>query len=141
MMLTTITQPFPSLISSIVSQASIELEIQPCVECSAYSHSLLGLEGCPSAYGLEKYGRPLLSMEQEGEKSRESERPYSVGTSSLLLLYRNRPCRWSRQHWPSGMRYMGHLQIDLYKQYLTFYTIRISFLIARPGGLSSASGI
>jgi hypothetical protein len=87
---------------------------------------LVGLSWCvglSSAYGLEKYGRPLPSMEQQGEESREEEETLFAGYL-LAAPFVSNPTFAARPDNTGlvGMRYMAHLEFDLYKQYLTFYT-------------------
>jgi len=75
----------------------------------------------PSAYGLEKYGRPLPSMEEHG--NREAEETL-FGGYLLAAPFVSNPTFAARPDNTGlvGMRYMAHLEMDLYKQYLTFYT-------------------
>lgn len=77
----------------------------------------------PSAYGLEKYGRPLPSMKELGEESREAEETL-FGGYILASPFVSNPTFAARPDNTGlvGMRYMAHLEMDLYKQYLTFYT-------------------
>lgn len=74
-------------------------------------------------WALEKYGRPLPSMEEHGEAARESEETLFGGyflTSALVSnpTFAARPDNTGL----AGLRHMMHLETDLYKQYLTFYT-------------------
>ena len=79
--------------------------------------------GLSSAYGLEKYGRPLPSMEKQGEEAREAEETL-LGGYLLAAPFVSNPTFAARPDNTGlvGMRYMAHLEVDLYKQYLTFYT-------------------
>jgi hypothetical protein len=79
--------------------------------------------GLSSAYGLEKYGRPLPSMDQPGDGSREAEETL-FGGYLLAAPFVSNPTFAARPDNTGlvGMRYMAHLEADLYKQYLTFYT-------------------
>ena len=79
--------------------------------------------GLSSAYGLEKYGRPLPSMDQPGNGSREAEETL-FGGYLLVAPFVYNPTFTARPDNTGlvGMRYMAHLEADLYKQYLTFYT-------------------
>jgi hypothetical protein len=79
--------------------------------------------GLSSAYALEKYGRPLPSMDQPGDQSREAEETL-FGGYLLAAPFVWNPTFAARPDNTGlvGMRYMGHLEVDLYKQYLTFYT-------------------
>lgn len=73
-------------------------------------------------YALEKYGRPLPSMEQhDGE--REAEETLFGGYFLTAAFIRN-PTFAARPDNTGlvGLRHMLHLETDLYKQYLTFYT-------------------
>lgn len=74
-------------------------------------------------HALEKYGRPLPSMEEPGEESRETEETL-FGGYLLAAPFVVNPTFAARPDNTGlvGMRYMGHFEIDLYKQYLTFYT-------------------
>jgi hypothetical protein len=74
-----------------------------------------------SAYGLEKYGRPLPSM--EGGEAREAEETL-FGGYLLAAPFVSNPTFAARPDNTGlvGMRYMAHLEMDLYRQYLTFYT-------------------
>jgi hypothetical protein len=77
----------------------------------------------PPAYGLEKYGRPLPSMEEQGDGSREAEESL-FGGYLLAAPFVSNPTFAARPDNTGlvGMRYMAHLEMDIYKQYLTFYT-------------------
>lgn len=84
---------------------------------------LIWCAGLSSAYGLEKYGRPLPSMEKQGEEAREAEETL-FGGYLLAAPFVSNPTFAARPDNTGlvGMRYMAHLEVDLYKQYLTFYT-------------------
>lgn len=79
-----------------------------------------------SVHALEKYGRPLPSMETQGEEGKEVREAEETLFGGYLLVapfvvnptFAARPDNTGLV----GMRYMGHLEMDLYKQYLTFYT-------------------
>lgn len=80
-----------------------------------------------SAYGLEKYGRPLPSMEAvQGEADKEVREAEETLFGGYLLAapFVSNPTFAARPDNTGlvGMRYMAHLEMDLYKQYLTFYT-------------------
>ncbi len=99
--------------------------------------ALLGLVlliGCLSAlplhpeqaFGLEKYGRPLPSMEEptrEEHETREEEETLFGGYLLTGAFVKN-PTFAARPDNTGlvGMRHMLHMETDLYKQYLTFYT-------------------
>ena len=72
---------------------------------------------------LEKYGRPLPSMEDSDENGHEAEETL-FGGYFLTGVFANNPSFAARPDNTGlvGMRYMLHLETDLYKQYLTFYT-------------------
>jgi len=72
---------------------------------------------------LEKYGRPLPSMEDSDENGHEAEETL-FGGYFLTGAFVNNPSFAARPDNTGlvGMRYMLHLETDLYKQYLTFYT-------------------
>ncbi len=75
------------------------------------------------SWALEKYGRPLPSMEEQGEASRESEETL-FGGYFLTSAFVSNPTFAARPDNTglAGLRHMLHLETDLYKQYLTFYT-------------------
>ena len=84
--------------------------------------SIIALLVTPSlSLALEKYGRPLPSMKNAGESSAES--PLLSGYF-LTAAFPYNPSYFARPNNTGlvGMRYMLHLETDLYKQYLTFYT-------------------
>jgi hypothetical protein len=72
---------------------------------------------------LEKYGRPLPSMEQPEEAQREAEETL-FGGYFLTAAFISNPTFAARPDNTGlvGLRHMLHLETDLYKQYLTFYT-------------------
>lgn len=77
--------------------------------------------GTPSALALEKYGRPLPSMtDSNGREAEESLFAGYLLTSAFAAnrTFTARPDNTGLV----GMRHMLHLETDLYKQYLTFYT-------------------
>ncbi len=76
-----------------------------------------------SAYGLEKYGRPLPSMDEPEHEAREEEETLFGGYFLTGAFVKN-PTFAARPDNTGlvGMRHMLHLETDLYKQYLTFYT-------------------
>lgn len=75
------------------------------------------------AFALEKYGRPLPSMEEQGETARESEATLFEGYV-LTGAFVSNPTFAARPDNTGlvGLRHMMHLETHLYKQYLTFYT-------------------
>jgi hypothetical protein len=84
------------------------------------------LDGTP-AYGLEKYGRPLPSLEaeQETQEAKEEEAEETLlGGYFLTAGFVFNPSFTARPDNTGlvGMRHMVHLETDLYKHYFTFYT-------------------
>lgn len=75
------------------------------------------------APALEKYGRPLPSMGETDSEEREAEESLFAGYFMAAVFPYN-PTFAARPNNTGlvGMRYMLHLETDLYKQYLTFYT-------------------
>lgn len=76
----------------------------------------------PHAYALEKYGRPLPELEA-GEAEREAQESL-IGGYVLSAAFISNPSFTARPDNTGrvGLRHMIHLERDLYKQYLTFYT-------------------
>ena len=87
--------------------------------------SIIGLLASPClSLALEKYGRPLPSMEQpDGAAAREAEETL-FGGYFLTAAFVSNPTFAARPDNTGlvGLRHMLHLETDLYKQYLTFYT-------------------
>jgi hypothetical protein len=87
--------------------------------------SIIGLLASPSlSLALEKYGRPLPSMEQpDSAAAREAEETL-FGGYFLTAAFVSNPTFAARPDNTGlvGLRHMLHLETDLYKQYLTFYT-------------------
>lgn len=79
--------------------------------------------GPQPAHGLEKYGRPLPSMDEPEHEAREEEETLFGGYLLTGAFVKN-PTFAARPDNAGlvGMRHMLHLETDLYKQYLTFYT-------------------
>lgn len=75
----------------------------------------------PRAWALEKYGRPLPSMDDLN--GREAEESLFAGYL-LTSAFASNPSFAARPDNTGlvGLRHMLHLETDLYKQYLTFYT-------------------
>lgn len=101
------------------------LLIRPLIGLHALASGLSGL--VDGAYALEKYGRPLPSMENASEKAEGEERAaqeslvggYMLTSASISNpSFAARPDNTGRV----GLRHMVHLERDIYKQYLTFYT-------------------
>jgi hypothetical protein len=75
----------------------------------------------PQALALEKYGRPLPSMNDPN--GREAEESLFAGYLLTSAFASNRTFTARPDNTGLvGMRHMLHLETDLYKQYLTFYT-------------------
>lgn len=74
------------------------------------------------ALALEKYGRPLPSLKTTGEKETAEESLFSG--YFLTGVFAHNPTFAARPDNSGlvGLRHMLHLETDLYKQYLTFYT-------------------
>jgi hypothetical protein len=84
-----------------------------------------GLDG--RAFGLEKYGRPLPALETAKEQAEGKEREAQeslVGGYVLTSAFISNPSFTARPDNTGrvGLRHMVHLERDIYKQYLTFYT-------------------
>lgn len=77
----------------------------------------------PDALALEKYGRPLPSMEKANGNGRAAEESLFAGYL-LTGVFAKNPSFAARPDNSGlvGLRHMLHLETDLYKQYLTFYT-------------------
>ena len=91
-------------------------------------------------WALEKYGRPLPSMEEHGEAARESEEDLFEGYF-LTGAFVSNPTFAARPDNTGlvGLRHMMHLQTHLYKEYLSFYTDQ-NFFSDRTAGSNSLSG-
>ena len=79
--------------------------------------------GPMQATALEKYGRPLPSMDEPDHETREAEETLFGGYLLTGAFVKN-PSFAARPDNTGlvGMRHMLHLETDIYKQYLTFYT-------------------
>lgn len=75
------------------------------------------------ALALEKYGRPLPSMENANGNGRDAEESLFAGYV-LTGVFAKNPSFAARPDNSGlvGLRHMLHLETDIYKQYLTFYT-------------------
>jgi hypothetical protein len=73
---------------------------------------------------LEKYGRPLPSMEQPDDAAAREAEETLFGGYFLEGAFVSNPTFAARPDNTGlvGLRHMLHLETDLYKQYLTFYT-------------------
>ncbi|HEU4685653.1 MAG TPA: hypothetical protein VFS39_14190 [Nitrospira sp.] len=87
---------------------------------------LSGLWAAPrTAYGLEKYGRPLPEFDSKsGQASVDAEDESLIGGYVLAGAFISNPSFTARPDNTGrvGMRYMLHAETDLYKKYLTFYS-------------------
>lgn len=75
----------------------------------------------PHVLALEKYGRPLPSLESPSDRGAEE----SLFAGYVLTgIFARNPTFAARPDNSGlvGLRHMLHLETDLYKQYLTFYT-------------------
>jgi len=87
--------------------------------------SIIGLLASPSlSLALEKYGRPLPSMEQPDDAAAREAEETLFGGYFLTAAFVSNPTFAARPDNTGlvGLRHMLHLETDLYKQYLTFYT-------------------
>ena len=95
--------------------------------------------GVAPVYALEKYGRPLpaLEEEKEGEKkpNGRAEEESLISGYFLTAAFVSNPTFTARPDNTGlvGLRHMLHLETDLYKQYLTFYTDQ-NFMSDRTNG-------
>ena len=92
----------------------------------------------PDVLALEKYGRPLPGMETkqaEGPPNGREEEETFLGGYLLTAPFVSNPTFAARPNNTGlvGMRHMVHLETDLYKQYLTFYTDQNFFSDRRTG--------
>jgi hypothetical protein len=87
--------------------------------------SIIGLLASPPlSLALEKYGRPLPSMEQPDDAAAREAEETLFGGYFLTAAFVSNPTFAARPDNTGlgGLRHMLHLETDLYKQYLTFYT-------------------
>lgn len=81
--------------------------------------------GGRDVHALEKYGRPLPEFEKSaGEKSNQDFDESLIAGYFLAAAFVSNPTFAARPDNTGlvGMRYMAHLETDLYKKYLTAYT-------------------
>lgn len=99
----------------------------------------LGGMGAGSVYALEKYGRPLPSLEEEKKEEKtpngRPEEESLIGGYFLTAAFVSNPTFTARPDNTGlvGLRHMLHLETDLYKQYLSFYTDQ-NFMSDRTNG-------
>ena len=87
--------------------------------------SFMGLLASPSlSLALEKYGRTLPSMELPNDVAAREAEETLFGGYFLSAAFVSNPTFAARPDNTglAGLRHMLHLETDLYKQYLTFYT-------------------
>jgi hypothetical protein len=97
--------------------------------------------GSGPVYALEKYGRPLPEFDQgKGAAALESrgEEETFLGGYFLTAPFVSNPSFTARPNNTGlvGMRHMLHLETDLYKQYLTFYTDQNFFSDRKKGWIT-----
>jgi hypothetical protein len=98
--------------------------------------SIIGLLASPSlSLALEKYGRPLPSMEQPDSMAAREAEETLFGGYFLSAAFLSNPTFAARPDNTGlvGLRHMLHLETDLYKQYLTFYTDQNFFSDRKKG--------
>ena len=96
----------------------------------AYTFGILALNiivllaSSSPSLALEKYGRPLPSMEQPDDAAAREAEETLFGGYFLSAAFLSNPTFAARPDNTGlvGLRHMLHLETDLYKQYLTFYT-------------------
>lgn len=95
---------------------------------------ILSLSGPPELWALEKYGRPLPEMEGAHDHSEE----HWVRGYLLSGVFMNNPSFAARPDNSGlvGLRHMIHLETDLYREYLQFYTDQNFFSDRRAGWIS-----
>lgn len=99
----------------------ISLTIRTATTLSLSLGLILLIIDVPQASALEKYGRPLPSMDDPN--GREVEESLFAGYLLTSAFASNRTFTARPDNTGLvGMRHMLHLETDLYKQYLTFYT-------------------
>jgi hypothetical protein len=86
---------------------------------------IIGLLASPTlSLALEKYGRPLPSMEKSDDAAAREAEETLFGGYFLEGVFVSNPTFAARPDNTGlvGLRHMAHLETDLYKKYLTFYT-------------------
>jgi hypothetical protein len=75
-------------------------------------------------YALEKYGRPLPAMGEAGEANGANDRQQWLRGYLLTSVFAENPTFAARPNNTGlvGLRHMVHLETDLYKEFLQFYT-------------------
>ena len=103
--------------------------------------SIIGLLASPSlSLALEKYGRPLPSMDQPDDAAAREAEETLFGGYFLTAAFVSNPTFAARPDNTGlvGLRHMLHLETDLYKQYLTFYTDQNFFSDRTKGWIESS---
>jgi len=98
--------------------------------------SIIGHLASPSfSLALEKYGRSLPSMEQPDDVAAREAEETLFGGYFLTAAFVSNPTFAARPDNTGlvGLRHMLHLETDLYKQYLTFYTDQNFFSDRKKG--------
>ena len=98
--------------------------------------SIIGHLASPSfSLALEKYGRPLPSMDQPDDVAAREAEETLFGGYFLTAAFVSNPTFAARPDNTGlvGLRHMLHLETDLYKQYLTFYTDQNFFSDRKKG--------
>ena len=95
----------------------------------------------PDVYALEKYGRTMPGLEKEqaeGPPNGREEEETFLGGYLLTAPFVYNPTFTARPNNTGlvGMRHMIHLETDLYKQYLTFYTDQNFFSDRQTGWIT-----
>ena len=97
---------------------------------------LFWLLACPlSGYALEKYGRPLPTMGEGREANGTNNTQQWLRGYLLTSTFVDNPTFAARPDNTGlvGLRHMIHLETDLYKEYLQFYTDQNFFSDRRNG--------
>lgn len=99
------------------------LSLRPVLVMACWVGLMVAAGPLGPAWALEKYGRPLPSMEEQHEEARAAEETL-FGGYFLTSAFVSNPTFAARPDNTGlvGLRHMAHLETDLYKQYLTFYT-------------------
>jgi hypothetical protein len=113
------------LVARTGKENAVERRPAAVLACTLLALSIIELLASPSlSFALEKYGRPLPSMEQPGDAAAREAEETLFGGYFLSAAFLSNPTFAARPDNTGlvGLRHMLHLETDLYKQYLTFYT-------------------
>ena len=117
--------PVSTAMKWLPTSASLSISVlKAAIVSEVVAWTLFGLD---PAYALEKYGRPLPSLEEKKDEAapngREEEETL-FGGYFLTSAFVSNPTFTARPDNTGlvGLRHMLHLEADLYKQYLTVYT-------------------